>query len=758
MLLALVSPVLAGLLVNEVVYDPTSSDDGLEWIELCNNGADVIDLTGYTFENAGSSYTEVYTFADGSLAPGEYLVVGGGSSTHPGSFSPNLQNGGETDGLRIKDAAGTVIDTVLYDDPNTSLAEDDATVPTTGGPAASSGKSIGRFPDCADTNVSESDFVLYDAPSPLVANVDPNEDDEDTGTVTTVDCTGADGIVINELMANPSGSDSGLEWIEVKNTGAAAVMLDGWTVEWDTSSFTGASSWDFPVATTLEPGAYVVVGAGGLAASLSLGNAGSSADGLRIACDGTAVDTVIYGTTNTDAFIDDTGLVAVSLAPKPTEGSSLQRAPDGLDTDVSGVDFVSGPATPGAENSSVGPVGDADCTGSDGVVINELVYTTDAEWIELYNAGSAPVLLEGWVLEFGTSSYNKDATLLAGTTLGPGEWLVVGSAGALVKDVELDLDLGNASSTDAARLTCNTLPVDTVVYGDPNTDLWVDDSGAVATSFAPDHGTGASIARVTDGYDTDACGADFTESSVPTPGAANPVVEPTVCDVEGAEGLKINEFIYDTDGADGGNEWVELYNAGSTTLRLDDYTLQTAGSTWGEDFRFPGGVSLAPGEVVLVGGENVDGIDHLAEGLSLDNAGSGAGGLRLVDCEGGVLDTVLYGDPEIEDDIAGDNGSLEVVPKVSAAFSLGRFPDGDDSDAAADWIPYADPSPGDLNADPAAVSDDTGTTGPGGPGCGGKKGNAPAPGGGCTTVLPFGGFEVGLAALAMLRRRRRTLG
>ncbi|MDP2307321.1 MAG: lamin tail domain-containing protein [Pseudomonadota bacterium] len=752
MLLALVSPVLAGLLVNEVVYDPTGADDGLEWVELCNNGEETLDLAGYTFENAGGTYASVYTFASGTIAPGEYLLVGGASTTHAGSFRENLQNGGtETDGLRIKDAAGTVIDTVLYDEPNTVLAEDDGTVPTTGAPAASSGKSIGRFPDCADTNVSESDFVLYDAPSPLAVNEDPNEGGGDTGTVTTVDCAGADGIVINELMANPDGSDSGLEWLEVKNTGAAAVMLDGWTVEWDTSSFTGASSWAFPVATPIAPGEYVVVGAGGLAASLSLGNAGSNADGVRIVCDGAPVDTVVYGASNTDNFLDDTGLVALSLAPKPTEGDSIQRSPDGLDTDVCGVDFVSGPPSPGAENSSIGPVGDADCTGSDGVVINELVYSTDAEWIELYNAGGAAVLLDGWVIEFGTSSYNKDEALPLGTALAPGEWIVIGSAGALDKDIELDLDFGNASSTDAVRLTCNTLPVDTVVYGDPNTDLWTDDSGLVATSLAPDHGTGESIARVSDGYDTDACGSDFTASATPSPGEANPVVEPPVCEIAGADGLKVNEFIYNPDGTDTGNEWVELYNAGSDEIRLDDYVIQTAGTDWGEDFRFPGGVFLAPGEFMLLGGETVADVDYLAPDLSLENSSSGAAGIRVVDCEGNVLDSVLYGDTEIEDPITGDNGSLEVVPDVSESVSVGRFPDGEDSDAAADWIPYAAPSPGSANADPGAIGDDTGVQGPG-PGCG-NKGGAPAPGG-CNTVLPFGGFEVGLAALAMLRRRR----
>ncbi|MFN7147590.1 MAG: lamin tail domain-containing protein, partial [Myxococcota bacterium] len=163
MLLALVTPALAGLLVNELVYDPSGADDGLEWVELCNDGSTTIDLTGYQIESAGTSWTESYTFASGSLAPGAYLIVGSGSASHAGRFSPNLPNGGDAvDGLRVKDASGTVVDTVLYDDTNTSsLTEDDGTVPTAGAPSATSGKSIGRFPDCRDTNASATDFVLY---------------------------------------------------------------------------------------------------------------------------------------------------------------------------------------------------------------------------------------------------------------------------------------------------------------------------------------------------------------------------------------------------------------------------------------------------------------------------------------------------------------------------------------------------------------------------------------------------------------------
>jgi hypothetical protein len=757
MLLALVAPAFAGLLINEVVYDPSGSDDGYEWVELCNSGSDTVDLTSYQLQSAGTSYTEVYTFLSGTIAPGEYVLVGSGSTLYTGSFSPNLQNGGtESDGLRLVDGSGATVDTVLYDGPNSSgLTEDDGTTPAEGAPAATSGKGLGRWPDCTDTNVSAVDFALYTSGTPMAVNVDPAPDSgggDDTGTPPdTADCTGSEGVVINELMPNPPGADEGGEWLELRNNGAAGVTLDGWTLEIDTAAFDGSAAYTFPAGTVLAAGGYVVVGAGGLAVTLDMGNAGTSADGVRLACNATPVDTVIYGTTNSDSFLDDTGAVATSLAPKPAEGDSLQRIPDGVDTNASAVDFASGGASPGVANTG-SVVSTADCTGSEGVKVNEFSYTTDEEWIELYNGGSTAVLADAWALEFGTSSYSKSVELPAGTVIAPGDYLVIGSAGAATKDLELDMDLGNASSIDALRITCNGDAVDTVAYGSgSNDDGWVDDTGTVATSFAPKAGDGESVARISDGYDTDQSGHDFAVSSTPTPGEPNPTIEPAVCETDGATALKINEFVYDPDGADGGYEWMELVNTGTTELRLDDYVIETAGSDFGEEFRFPSGTRLAAGGFVVVGGENVEEATYTDDGFGLDNGSSDAAGLRVVDCEGTVLDTVLYG-KDLVSGITGDNGSLEVVPDTSTAYSLGRYPDGADSDAAADWHPYALTSPGEANADPGAGGD-----GPGQhpkTGCGKDSSGAPTEGG-CSTVLPLGGMEVGLALLALVRRRRR---
>jgi len=93
-------------------------------VEICNAGAAPIDLTGLQIQSASSSWSESYTWASGTINPGEHLLVGPNdgtlSPTWPVSFSPNLPNGSSaTAGVRLVTPDGaTVLDTVLYDSPN----------------------------------------------------------------------------------------------------------------------------------------------------------------------------------------------------------------------------------------------------------------------------------------------------------------------------------------------------------------------------------------------------------------------------------------------------------------------------------------------------------------------------------------------------------------------------------------------------------------------------------------------------------------
>ena len=136
-----------------------AEDEG-EWVENCNPTEEDIDISGFVLENAGTSWNDVFTFPSGSIVTaGGYLVVGPAVTGE--AFSTNLQmEGSNTDGLRLVQSNGNVLDTVLYDENNTNMLVND--LGGTVGPFApdvSGGHSIARAVDCSDTNNDGSDWI-----------------------------------------------------------------------------------------------------------------------------------------------------------------------------------------------------------------------------------------------------------------------------------------------------------------------------------------------------------------------------------------------------------------------------------------------------------------------------------------------------------------------------------------------------------------------------------------------------------------------
>lgn len=166
-------------------------------------------------------------------------------------------------------------------------------------------------------------------------------------------------IVINEFLVNPAGDDGGKEWIELYNAGDEAVAIGGHKLQ--------AVNAGGPVliatitaGTMLAPNAYYVVGGNAVQAAQqtdllsptagSIYNAGNNGAGVRlVTSNDVTVDTVVYGSNN-GGVVDDTGVAAVSLAPKPGNDDVISRVPNGSDTDASGVDFVITDGTLGASN------------------------------------------------------------------------------------------------------------------------------------------------------------------------------------------------------------------------------------------------------------------------------------------------------------------------------------------------------------------------------------------------------------------------
>lgn len=602
-------------------------------------------------------------------------------------------------------------------------------------------------------------------------------------------------VKINEFLPNPDGSDGTVlaEWVELYNTGSRDVQLDGWSLETGTSSF----------GTPLD--IYGIIPAGGTfviseanasvnadfllpsTRKLNLGNSSSNADAVRLMdCNGLIADTVVYGGDNDDGWTDDRGFTVSDneTAPKAASGESLARAEDGEDSQVASQDFC--------DDNSPTPSGLNDCqeddeedTGDTGtpvidfvscdsdVVINEFLPDPDSEggdtgweWIELYNSGSQSVDLEDWSIESGTSSFGVDV-VFGGISVGPGEYLVVAGEFVTGADVVADLDIGNAgSSGDGLRLMCPDGSVaDTVIYGANNDDLWIDDTGAEAVSLAPKPSRAACIARIQDGYDTDTSSIDFQllVAEACSMGAENPSTEPMVC-TPGAE-IRINEFLPDPDGTDDKHEWVELYNVDAQSIRVDGWAIEIAKGSWGDfQFYFPAGSEIDANGFLLLGGEEVIDIDFLAEDLDLGNAGSNGDGIRLIDCEGTVIDTVIYGDDNT-DALEDDSGGVAVSfsPNPDDDQSAGRFPDGADSNASGDDFAICfSPTPGAANGDCAADvgggdGGDGGGLGPGGCRCGsGPESQGDPTSEGCSQAGRSSSSMWSLLGLVVLLRRRRN--
>lgn len=157
-------------------------------------------------------------------------------------------------------------------------------------------------------------------------------------------------IVINEVLYDPDGSDTGLEFAELSNCGREGVPLASWVLE----SGNGASPDDWTVEWIggdfdyLEPGAIFLIGEADVqpapdhVTALDLQN---GPDGLRLTDGHKVVDVVGWGEPLFQEYYEG------SPAADAPSGNSLARVPDCFDRDDNSVDFAACPTpTPGRRN------------------------------------------------------------------------------------------------------------------------------------------------------------------------------------------------------------------------------------------------------------------------------------------------------------------------------------------------------------------------------------------------------------------------
>lgn len=209
-------------------------------------------------------------------------------------------------------------------------------------------------------------------------------------------------VVVNEFAAK------GTEWVELYNTTANTVVLDGWYVIDADCDASGATT----LTVDLGPGDYFVIDADDPGDNFGLSNSGD----VIVLCDDSDVeiDRVAYG--------DEGG---VPIGPSASGGSqySSARVVDGQDSGGDAQDWNMDPTpTKGISNTVPG------INLGSSVLINEvdLFPTAGNDKVELYNPTAQPITATGWYISDG-----DDVAMLTGT-------LVVSAGGFLILEETID--------------------------------------------------------------------------------------------------------------------------------------------------------------------------------------------------------------------------------------------------------------------------------------------------------------------------------
>jgi Lamin Tail Domain len=258
-------------------------------------------------------------------------------------------------------------------------------------------------------------------------------------------------IALNEVTSETvlEGDFAGLnDAIELHNAGNTAADLSGWKLS-DDPAFPVDKTYVFPNGTMLEPGEFLVLLAFDdvtMTGELPFGVSDNSEETLALAdAAGGVVDSVVV-----DGYLARESYCRVPDASGPwfqceqTFGAENQAADTACGNNVTeDLEQCDGKDLTGTcEELGIGFTGGtlacsptckfetAECTIMSDLVLNELSATTDG--IEIFNGGNTMFDLSGLVLTDDRIDASYDVTLdlealvfSPGTTLGPGEYLVV---------------------------------------------------------------------------------------------------------------------------------------------------------------------------------------------------------------------------------------------------------------------------------------------------------------------------------------------
>ncbi len=505
---------------------PAPNGKYLDYIEVYNASQDTVDLSGYMLSDDMSSIG--YTFPQGTLlAPGDYALCWcDPDAKEEGYANFAISRSGET--IYLYNSANVLIDQAALG--NTK-------------------------PNVAWIRESEA-WTASTLLTPGFANTE-------AGFQQMLQTLGADAleVVISEVMTGNTCTDIGgktTDWLELYNAGSVVSVLDGCYLSDDPAD---PLKWQIPQL-TLQPGEYALIPCAGKDAAENEADFALPRSGCTVTLTGT------YGNT-------------LSSVACPILGSDLSYV---LTSD--GTYAVSEASTPGYENSDHGYAQWLENLGAEPyqVVISELVaanYSTLlngagqlCDWVELYNAGSSAVVLDGCYLSDDPQDRSK--WRIPSLTLESGEYAVIPLSGDYACDSEAPFALSRSSGS-----VLLTAPQGYVISRTEYTTLGKDRSWSLQAD-----GTYQQTSLLSPGFaNTQDGAAAYRKTQVPTG-------ELMISEVMPAN----NRYLQQSDGKY--YDWVEITNISSQSINLSGYTLS-------DDPDKPAAFSLpdktlAPGEATLI--------------------------------------------------------------------------------------------------------------------------------------------------------------
>lgn len=298
------------------------------------------------------------------------------------------------------------------------------------------------------------------------------------------------------------------------------------------------------------------------------------------------------------------------------------------------------------------------------LLITEVMYNPsglepDGEWVEIYNAGGAPVALAAYKVGDEETPGGREGMFQfpSGAEIAPGQVVIISHRATTFTAIygfAPDYEFRESDPLVPNMLKYSAWAggnVEFVNSGDEVFLLDIVDNQVDVISWGSSIGglippiprvaEGHTLERYPAGVDSDTAG-DWRDQSLPDPGKVDtslptptptatpsltftpsmtptptqtlipgvtqtpsPTVTPTSSPTptpSGSVKLLISEVLFDPQNAEPEGEWIELYNAGDASVGLDGYKLgdeETPGQGEGM-LQFPNGVVLAPGEVIIV--------------------------------------------------------------------------------------------------------------------------------------------------------------